>query len=111
MTPAPAGRFLSPVVAPLQTGMSSSCASLRIPLSFSTLHGLLTPAEFVAAFGRPVIARQRFSSPFVSGTQAVTFFHETKVRGAGRSGWFFLLNRIDRQVPAGDKNITHRYEF
>jgi hypothetical protein len=67
--------------------------------------------DFAAAFGRPVIARQDFASPFVNGAgAAVTLIQQVGVvRPAGVPAWFFRFGRIDRQP--NDPNLTHRYEF
>lgn len=68
-------------------------------------------ADLAVAFGRPVISRQQFASPFVDGAgAAVTLFQQTAViRAAGVTGWFLRLGRIDRQP--NHQNLTHRYEF
>ena len=69
--------------------------------------------DFSAAFGRPAVARQQFSSPFeiAAGVARTLFLESMAVRPAGRVGWFFRLGRIEKQVIPPDPNVTHRYEF
>jgi hypothetical protein len=68
-------------------------------------------AEIVVAFGRPVIARQRFASPFVNGGQTQTSFRFVlPLRpAAGITGWFARLAPIGR--PGRHVNLSDRYEF
>jgi len=72
--------------------------------------------DLVIAFGAPVRARQKFSSPFDINTVSgpLTSFHfsglmNTPPGGGNPTAWFFKLGAIARD--SGDENITHRYEF
>jgi hypothetical protein len=68
---------------------------------------------FVAAFGRPVIARQKFASPFVDSGQTKTIVNRelkaTERPNGGNTGWFVRLGTITR-TPV-HVNLTDRYEF
>ena len=68
-------------------------------------------AKVGVAFGRPLLARQPFASPFKDGDITQTFFDNdgTATREAGADGWFISLGRI--VVVPNHPNLTHRYEF
>jgi hypothetical protein len=69
-------------------------------------------AELLVAFGRPVIARQRFASPFVTaGGQTQTSFRFALAArpAAGLTGWVVRLGQIGR--PGRHPNLSDRYEF
>jgi len=68
--------------------------------------------ELIVAFGRPVIARQRFASPFRNQNgRSISLFHlGPEARQPGKIGWFFPLDQIKLPIPARDHE-THRYEF
>ena len=66
--------------------------------------------ELFVAFGRPVIARQPFASPFVTAGQTRSVFHVPLTRRpSGAGGWLVKLGAIGRAPE--HENLTHRYEF
>jgi hypothetical protein len=67
--------------------------------------------DISVAFGRPVVARQLFASPFEDppGVTKTLFQGTGLVRAAGAQGWFFPLTRIDK--PPASPVFTNRFEF
>jgi len=68
-------------------------------------------AKIGVAFGRPLLARQPFASPFKDEDNTQTFFDNDRPssREAGAYGWFISLGTI--VVVPNHPNLTHRYEF
>ena len=68
-------------------------------------------AKVGVAFGRPLLARQPFASPFKGGDNTQTFFDNDRPssRQGGAYGWFISLGTI--VVVPNHPNLTHRYEF
>jgi hypothetical protein len=70
--------------------------------------------DFVAAFGRPLIAeRQQFASPFesVTGNVLTTFIRNLPSRAAGTDGWYIELGNIAANKHAPNPDVTNRFEF
>lgn len=68
-------------------------------------------AKVGVAFGRPLLARQPFASPFKDADNSQTFFDNDRplARAANAYGWFISLGTI--AVVPDRPNLTHRYEF
>jgi hypothetical protein len=70
--------------------------------------------DFVAAFGRPLIAeRQQFASPFenTAGNVLTTFIRNLPSRAAGANGWYIELGNIAAAKHAPNSDVTNRFEF
>jgi len=94
----------------VKSGNPEHMIAVRIaPDPLTPIDPAATP-ELIVAFGRPVIARQPFASPFVTAGQTISSFHRPlAARPSGVSGWFIKLGAIGR--TPGHDNLTHRYEF